>query len=254
MKTILFVLAHNDDEYFIIQKIHTEMQRGNKLLFIYTTYGCPSGIDPTIRINETINTLAKFNIPKENIITTGLDLDIFVNCIHENLETSYKHIIDILKDEKIEQIISLAWEGGQHDHDSTHLLAAALAKKFNVTSNFYEFCIYNGYNLRGHFFNVGRFIPSENQNVSPKLTIKQVFSYLPLFLKYRSQRKTFLFLFPFIFMRMALLRTQPIRKVPNHIYTSRPHPKYLYYERHFNVPFETFINKTRPFIEEYLNE
>jgi hypothetical protein len=250
MKTILILLAHNDDEYFITQKIQAESQAGNRLLFMYTTYGSLHGADSQARIEESIRLLSKFKIPKENIISIGFEVGNFDGDSHRNMGKIYDHILLKLQDEKLDEIVTMAWEGGNHDHDAVHLIGKALAMKYHLEKNFFEFPAYNGYKLPGHFFNVGRFIPSENPPINKKLSFKEIAYFLPLFLEYKSQKLTFFYLFPMIFYRTVVKRVQPLRLVPQYDYQQRPHGGKLYYERHFKMPFEEFKQGVQAWLQQ----
>jgi hypothetical protein len=71
----------------------------------------------------------------------------------------------------------------------------------------------------------------------------RVVALLPL---YRSQRKTWLGLFPETFLKLVLVRREFVREADSRRVTSRPHDGLLFYERRFGYPYERFVLSVDP--------
>ena len=106
-----------------------------------------------LRLKESQKFLAHLGVQLENIISIGKILDIDDGAIYLKLDEIYSELDSCLKKIlSIEEIVCTAYEGGHHDHDSSSVLARALAKKFN--SKLLEFYLYNGHGTQNKFYKV----------------------------------------------------------------------------------------------------
>ena len=64
--------------------------------------------------------------------------------------------------------------------------------------------------------------------------------FLLLCLRYRSQRKTWVGLFPFVLLNYAMIGRQQLQPLPVQRPDRRPHPGALYYERRNFLTWEVF--------------
>lgn len=247
---VLFLLAHNDDEFFVLPRVELERKAGNRVVCVYTTDGGAYGIDPSRRLQESCNVLCPRGIKKEDIIPLGTELAVkdgrsfqHIHRLWEALEAATQHI-------PFCRMYAPSWEGGHVDHDVAHLLGVAMCQKLGGT--LYEFSLYHGYRVPPPFFTCMQLIPAPGDIVRDRVSFPDSIRWLLSLKEYHSQRKTFLGLVAFCLRGILVKRELVLRNVGVRDYFSRPHDGPLFYETRFKVPHETFLEETRSFIDRIL--
>ena len=248
----LFLLAHNDDEFFVLPRIEAEIASGREVLFIFTTDGAAYGERPERRLKETLTALARFGLKREHIISLGTKLGVRDGTSHLSIEALWKALNETPELGGADRIYTPAWEGGHVDHDVAHILSMALARKGDATVH--EFSLYHGYRVRPPFFRCMTLIPATRDLNYDRRTWQQTISWLLACRHYHSQRRAFLGLIGFCLPQIMGRRSLATRKVPDYDYLSRPHEGPLFYETRFKVPHEVFKSNTASFIREHLTE
>lgn len=229
MPHALFVLAHQDDEIAFAARMKLLLREGWTLSVVYLT----DGIRPEVRDAEARAALQCIGVDLARVQFVGFPDGSLVDHLDEAFER-----LDAIKD--VDAIYCLAWEGGHHDHDASHLLAAALATRRGVPC--FETPLYHGLGRPGPFFR--SFSPFGDGWVERRITWREAFHTARLCRFHPSQRRTWLMLLPGLVMR----RHEWTRPVSLERLRAKPHAGRLYYERRFNVSWEEFEAKSRSFV------
>lgn len=149
----------------------------------------------------------------------------------------------------IARIYTLAWEGGHADHDATHLVALALARRLQPPHGVWEFSMYNGLGVPGRFFRTMRLLESSASVERERFTLKDAIRYTAACFAYRSQRKTWLGLFWEMSIRRIVLREMIVQEADATRLDRRPHAGRLLYERMSRVTYDDFVTATASFVQ-----
>jgi LmbE family N-acetylglucosaminyl deacetylase len=247
-QTVLFLFAHNDDEFFVLPRLQREVAAGNSVMCVYTTDGAAYHESPERRFAESQKVLGSCGVPPEAIIPLGAQRKVRDGTSFRHLECLWKDLLALTSSRKIDRMYVPAWEGGHADHDAAHLLAVALARLHS--SELFEFSLYHNYRSIGPFFWCMCPIPLEGAVEHEKVSVKQAISWLLTALHYPSQRRTFLGLLPFCLPQIVLRRALPLRRVPLREYRHPPYQGELFYESRFKIPYQTFHEATLSFIDQ----
>ena len=246
MGSVLVLLPHNDDEFFLAPLLE-EWKNSNDTVFIaYLSYGSIYGVSNGVRKKESEKFLSKYSIRAENIIYPSEQLNVFDGHVIDELNSLYIFLIEKYKKIKLDKMIIPAWEGGHHDHDSVHVLGVAVALKCRI-HDIYEFSIYNRWKTIGPLFNVMKII-KRNKIWEVKIKKIQALKYIYRIFIFRSQLKTFLGLFPGIVYAYLIKGRIELNRVEKYNYLSPPHGGQLLYERRFKIPYEYLRNSISNFI------
>jgi len=250
MKKILFVFAHQDDEYPILSRLTYELLNRNEIICIYLTNGNGYNADPYRRNEESRNILSSFGVKDENIqflgTEHGIDDGMLVRSVDRAFGLSIKRLTGIHK------VFCLAWEGGHPDHDASHLIALAIAKKMGILNETYQFSIYNGFGIPSYGFRTMTPLRENGNIIARKIDIREALRSSILCWRYKTQWKAWLGLFPEAFIKIAIFRNEILQPVNIERTKERPHRNTLYYEKKFKMKFEEFMKYTRDFRRQYL--
>jgi hypothetical protein len=228
--TVVFLFAHQDDEFGVFHLIDACRHRGQRVVCAYLTRG--SNGSASRRNAESMRVLAHFGVAPEDIVFAGDELDIDDATLYTSLERAGVWIEQWLDSfEYIERIHVLAWEGGHHDHDALHALTAHAADRLHLLPRLYQFSIYNGYRCPGPFFKVLTPLAENGAIESFPIPVSRRFDYLRLCLQYPSQRMTWVGLFPFVLLHYLMHGKQTLQSVRLERIEERPHAGPLYYEK-----------------------
>jgi LmbE family N-acetylglucosaminyl deacetylase len=221
----VFLLAHQDDEVFLLPHIMDSEQK----LFIYLTSGVSEGSSELKLQKRTSEAkalfqkyLAEFNAHviwwgSENSVPEG-KLHTFVS--EENLSHFEKVIRN--QDAQITQIVTTTFEGAHQDHDSAAVISRALAKAFQV--NCIEMSTYPQWFSKFYSFKVLN--PHAPEEEFPLVRLRTLVMALKLMASYKTQRKTWLGLGPatlgaFIFRNYESSQQAPVAVMRNCFYEFR---------------------------------
>ena len=213
----VFLLAHQDDEVFLLPHIMDSEQK----LFIYLTSGVSEGssslkLEKRTREAKAIfqKYLAGFN---SEVIWWGLENSVPEGQLHkfvseENLSAIEKAIRN--KGTKITQILTTTFEGAHQDHDSAAVVSRKLAKTLQVDC--IEMSSYPQWFSKFYSFKV--LIPHSVDGEFEFVRFRTLVLALKLMVGYKTQRKTWLGLGPatlgaFAFRKYRSSKPAPIAKV-----------------------------------------
>jgi hypothetical protein len=144
----------------------------------------------------------------------------------------------------LDAVYCLAWEGGHHDHDASHLIAVAFATRRNVPC--FEMPLYHGHRVPGPIFR--SFAPHGRGWTARRITMREGLDVALLCRFHPSQRRTWMALLPEALLRLIVGRKEWTRPASIERLRAKPHAGRLYYERRFGVTWTEFEAKSRSFV------
>lgn len=215
----VFLLAHQDDEIFLLPHIMDSEQK----LFIYLTSGVSEG-SPRLKLERRTREakavfqkyLAGFN---SEVNWWGLENLVPEGALHKFLnEANLASIERVVRrhSARVTQIVTSTFEGAHQDHDSAAVISRKLAKIFQV--NCIEISTYPQWFSRFYSFKVlNPKAPDEKLNF---VRFKTMGLALKLMASYKTQRTTWLGLGPATLLAYAI---RPYRaSKPAHVATVYP--------------------------------
>lgn len=230
--TALFLFAHQDDECGIFQQILTERQRGHRVVCAYLTSGVAAGQDSECRNEESISVLSSLGVHRDDVFFAGRLFSIDDCHLSEHL-----HIAAEWLDGWIDRFTSLvsvyvmAWEGGHPDHDALHAITVQIFHEREMGHLVRQFPLYNNYRCFGSFFRVLLPLRSNGPVERTKIPWANRILFLGYCLRYPSQLKSWIGLFPFFALHYIFDGNQTFQAVSISRTQERPHDGSLYYEK-----------------------
>jgi GlcNAc-PI de-N-acetylase len=229
---VLFLFAHQDDEFGVFQRISMALTAGRRVCCAYFTTGMPSGKSSLIRDEESIKILRELGVAREDISFVGSSLSISDGRLVHNLTLVTDWITRWLSDfDQIESIYFPAWEGGHPDHDALHAAVIIATSDLPTLIELRQFPLYNGYKCAHQLFRVFKPLPANGIVYSISIPWSNRLRFLRYCLSYTSQRKSWLGLFPFVLLHYFFFGNESVQGVSLSRVIERPHDGPLYYER-----------------------
>lgn len=228
----LFLFAHQDDEFGVFQKIVEEQKVGQIVYCAYLTDGAFQGVSSKKRNLESLSVLTKLNVKEENIFFTGTTLSIPDGSLPFYIGKCKKWIHDFLsKHPNVSKIYLPAWEGGHQDHDALHAIGVRVGEQLGYINKILQFPLYNGQNCKAPFFKIFHPIKQNGQIFCSKIPFSYRIQFLRYCLKYPSQFKTWIVLFPCVFFHYLVNGIQIVQLASSERTLERPHDDLLLYEK-----------------------
>ncbi len=228
----LFLFAHQDDEFGVFSVLECAVQQGQKVVCVYLTSGVSGQVTAGRRNREAITALGRLGIPPAHVHFLGLQTGIPDGALHRNLQAAYDAADALVAGYgAISGLYVPAWEGGHQDHDSAHVIGAALAQRHGWVDRTYQFPMYHGAGLPGSLFWVTRPLPANGPVIVSRIPFAKRVFYLSQCLAYTSQWKTWVGLFPFVLIDLLVHGVQRLQRVNPGRLAQSPHSGRLLYER-----------------------
>jgi LmbE family N-acetylglucosaminyl deacetylase len=251
LRNVVFLFAHQDDEVPLSTRIAREVAGGSAVHCIYLTDGGARS-RPEVRDRESQRALERLGIAAERISFLGSRHGIRDGELVGRLPEALELVESETRALRIRRLYCLAFEGGHQDHDASHLLAAALAARRGLLRRTWQHAVYTGRGAPGRLFRVLHPLPRRTRTLTRRLPAPLAWRHAWLVRHYPSQWRTWLGLFPELFLQRALLRRERLQPLDLTTLGDRPHPGPLLYERLFDFPYERFREASRAFVEEHL--
>lgn len=235
---VLVVLAHHDDEVFIMPYLRAKKIKDPSFLFISS--------DPQ-RLNESERAITFMGFENSSIHTLEVGDGKALNSLHE----IFKSIHNLIMNEKIDTIITHAFEGGHPDHDSVAIVSNKLFQ-IGLIRHLIQLPFYHSEGLRQPFFKVMKLTIDHFQNSKTfSLTLSDSLKTIASIIYYKSQLKSFLGLFPGIFYQLVFNRKN-LHYVENINLMSlnRPHEGVLLSEARFKIPWDIQREEFKRFLND----
>ncbi len=248
-KKIIYLLAHQDDEFGCFAKLDKDIMMHNTYIFFLTNGGNSSqNISISIREKESLKVLKRLGLKSKNIFFIGRELKIDHYTLYLNLKIVYKKILKkITKIGEPNSIITHAWEGGHEDHDACNLIGRKIAHKYKIIDKSFQFSQYNAFKTNLIFFRIFNPINKVGGKIFYSKFKKRLL-YIKLLFIYKSQIKTWFGLYPFIFFHYLFKGFNYFEKLNKDKFIKKPHRKKLLYEIRKFCSFKKFRNKTKFFL------
>ncbi|MEA2488748.1 MAG: N-acetylglucosamine malate deacetylase 1 [Acidobacteriota bacterium] len=245
---LLFVFAHQDDEVAVATRILDALRSGATVSCVYLTNGEGHHAPSHIRDEETRQVLLRLGIDLARVYFLGSQHAIPDGALHHHLADALA-LLEAQIPEPVDEVVTLAWEGGHHDHDAAQLVAVAFAAPRGLLPRTYEMPLYHGYRLPGPLFRTLTPLRVGSSWTPRRIRFRDGLRIALLCRFYRSQRKTWLGLLPEALLRLALGRKEWSRRVDVSRLHARPHEGPLFYERRFHVPYAEVAEAAKGFLE-----
>ncbi|HEX2834832.1 MAG TPA: PIG-L family deacetylase [Thermoanaerobaculia bacterium] len=243
----LFVFAHQDDEIAAATRIAHLVRSGAEVVVAFLTDGEGRNASSVVRDEESRIVLTRLGVSLAHVHFLGSEHRIPDGKLVEHLDRALA-LLDARITGVVDEVWCLSWEGGHHDHDASHLVALAFARRRGIDA-VYEVPLYQGYKLRGPLFQTLKPLPVGAPWSGRVIEIREGLRVAALCRFYRSQRKTWLGLLPAALVRLVFGHREWSRRADAGRVREKPHDGVLFYERRFGVPWAEFERHARVFIE-----
>lgn len=232
--TVVYLLAHFDDEYCGLPLIDEAREAGKDQLFLYVV-DYPSAAIRAQRYAESRRFLTWLGVDASRALHLGQASGAVDGRLHRALPAAFAALEAALADVAVERFVCPAWEGGHMDHDMCALLASQLAAKRGGLP-VETISLYNGQGLPAPWFHGGLSLP-ENGPVRPiRLNGRRMIRWM-LAVRFFILQRAWLGLWPTMFWTYWRRGYGVQRLDPNRV-RERPHAGILLYERMFKVGYD----------------
>lgn len=241
MKRIVFIFAHPDDEFGCFESIRLATEARQRVQCYYLTDGGYGGQSTMVRKKESLRVLWRLGVDAENVFFVGVERAIPDGRLYESdnmMRAAGAVYAAVGKSQSVDAIYAPAWEGGHQDHDAAHVIACLLADKLPSRPRVLQYSLYNGCYLKGGFFRVMAPLDSNGPTLDLPIRLHLKLKYLMFCLSYHSQWKTWLGLFPFVFIKLSFGGKYHLQLAAPPRAFGRPHSGALLYERRRTARFE----------------
>jgi len=254
-KSLIIVIAHQDDEFCIFNRIHKFKNKNNIHVFYLT-----SGLNKILskkKINyrniESTKVLIRLGVQKKNIYFLGDQLSIKSNELLNNLSQVYKKLILNLKKIKGKKILyTHALEGGHLDHDCCYYLSRQLRKNIRDIKTMFQFPNYHSKNLPYIMYRVLSPIKENGKVFRKKYDFSSRFKFIYYLFFYKSQlfgSMAWFGLYPFLIFHFLFSKSDIVQKInPRETKIRKPHKGFLLYEKRGYLKYKNFEEKITKFL------
>ncbi len=241
---VVFIFAHQDDEFSAAPWIDEEITAGHRVSCAYLTDGSARA-DASVRDAESLSALALLGVRREDVAFLSDRERIHDGALVSNLDRASALLGGWLNVHapSAARIYSLAWEGGHPDHDAAHLVALAAAVARGLVEDSWQLSIYNAYRCPKPLYRVLKQLPSSRRRRIRSYSVRDAWRFANFCWHYPSQRRTWIGLFPEAAMRRLVIRRDVVVQFDVARVLERPHPGELLYERMFGTSYEEFEEK-----------
>lgn len=235
MTNCIFILSHQDDEIGIFESISSAVKRNENVYIFFMTSGfIDNKIECskyTIRDKESIKVLKKIGVKVEKIFFFGRLNNIKTLSLHHNLKISYKKLKNFIKNLNGNiKLFTHAYEGGNPDHDSCNILILNILRNSKKLINAYQFPFYNA-NSRLLPYVVQKPLKINGPLIKIYSTFSNRLKYLTYLFYYKSQKKVWFGLYPFLIKNLLFKNYFLLQKINKNFIIKKPHAGKLLYEK-----------------------
>lgn len=245
----VFLFAHQDDEYGVFHALEQSVAAGRRPLCLYLTNGDFGGQDVEVRNRESLGVLTALGVAAADVLFIGQQAAISDGVLLQHLERAYQAVLAVLQAAgPVSALYLLAYEGGHQDHDALYLIGCRLQKTLGIASA-WQFPLYHGKGLPSVLFRVLSPLPENGAVTAQAIPWRARWRHLLFCLRYRSQARTWIGLFPFVFLHYLLSGRQQLQPASAARCAQRPHAGPLLYEKRGVLQQEMFESQSRAFRE-----
>jgi hypothetical protein len=218
-----------DDEVFLIPylvELSEDKHSDVSIFFLTKSEGRGNKFDQIVRERESERAISRM-LPRAKVNFLGRKFNVSDLQLHEDLIVHFEYLKQILSKD-CDKLVSPHFEGGHIDHDSSCILANAIAKELGCRH--LTFHLYSARAKKGHLFRVAK--PSGNvSSVSTSRISSRVYrNTLLIPIRYRSQFLTWLGLYPGLVFRTLILRKFVMQETSHFDFGNPPNFGKILYE------------------------
>jgi len=231
--SVVYILAHFDDEYCALPLIEHARLEGQDQLFLYVAdyVGEARG---RRRLGETQAFLSWLRIDPARVVHVGRGAGAMDGGVYRALPAAYGAIEAALAGVEVKRLVCPAWEGGHMDHDMCCLLASEVAAaRGGLPVDMVS--LYNGKGLPAPLFHGGRVLDENGPRTIHALAARDFIRWM-MAVRFFWRERAWLGLWPTMFWTYARHGFGHQRLNPTRL-GERPHAGILLYERMFKVPY-----------------
>jgi LmbE family N-acetylglucosaminyl deacetylase len=235
--TVVYVLAHFDDEYCALPLIRQRVAQGLDQRFLYVADYADPQLART-RHAETRALLRHLGVDPASAVHVGSGTGVMDGSVHRGLDAAFAALRAAVEAiGPVERFACTAWEGGHMDHDMCAMMTTLLAGvRGGVPID--QISLYNGKGLSGPFFHGGWPLPENGPVTRPPLMAGDWARWMADVRFFPSQAKTWLGLWPAMFWTYAAKGGFGYQQLDPARIERRPHEGSLFYERMFRTPYD----------------
>jgi LmbE family N-acetylglucosaminyl deacetylase len=230
--TVVWILAHFDDEYCGLPLIDEARAAGQDQLFLYVA----DYDSPRVRAQrhaESRRFLGWLGVSPERVAHVGAERGVPDGGVHTALPAAFAALREALAGVRVERIVCPACEGGHMDHDMCALLAGEVAAAHGDPP-VEMISLYNAEGLPAPWFHGGR--PLAANGPVRRVTIAGGMLRWMAAVRFFWLQRAWLGLWPAMFWTYARAGFGVQRLDPARL-SQRPHEGPLLYERMFKRPY-----------------
>jgi len=233
--SVVFILAHFDDEYCALPLMLEAQAAGEPCWFLYVAdYRDPA--DAARRLRETRGFLRRFGFDGDRAIHVGEGSGVLDGAVAEGIGTAIVRIRQALaKLPPPGRFVTPAWEGGHPDHDACAAMAVILAAGHGAPVQ--QFGLYNGRWRLRPLYRACAPIPENGPERRVPLSARQWLAWVASVRFFPSQTWNWLGLWPAMFLTFATRGGFAVQALAPERVSERPHPGPLHYEWMFRTPY-----------------
>ena len=238
---MVFLLAHQDDEFMVAPIIRQAKDDGRRVAIAYLTSGDGGAAEPALRNRELRKALQSLGVDVETEVAfLGEQHCVSDGELVRRLPALHEAVMLFLaKQGAVDRIYVHAWEGGNPDHDAAHALALGVAKVLRLVEPVLQVPFYRAPRRGPLPFVLFAPLAANGDVTVHRLGLSDRLRRLSLMRFYPSQRRTFVRFFPLLLLDAVLQRGVALQaSVPGRL-RERPMPERLRYERIGYIEFKT---------------
>jgi N-acetylglucosamine malate deacetylase 1 len=232
--SVVYVLAHFDDEYCALPLIRRALAEGREQRFIHVV----DYRDPQMaarRHRESVAFLLAQGVPAEMQTHLGARSGWWDGELHQHARQAYEALKAAVPG-PVERVVVPAWEGGHPDHDVCAALGVKLAAERGGAA-VDQVCLYQGKGLPWIFYRASSPLAENGPATEIRLSAGEWARWLGAVGAFRSQLKAWSGLLPGMAMTFAVQGSFRYQSLDPKRIGERPHPGGLLYERLFKTPY-----------------
>jgi LmbE family N-acetylglucosaminyl deacetylase len=232
--SVVYVLAHFDDEYLALPLIRRGVAEGREQRFVHVVDYRNARMGAR-RHRETVAFLAAQGIPAEMQVHLGADTGWWDGELHRHAGAAYEALKAAVPG-AVDRVVVPAWEGGHPDHDVCAALGVKLAAERGATA-VDQICLYQGKALPWIFYRAAWPLAENGPVHEMRLSAGEWASWLAAVAAFPSQVKAWSGLLPAMAMTFARQGSFRYQSLDPWRIGERPHQGGLLYERMFRTPY-----------------
>jgi LmbE family N-acetylglucosaminyl deacetylase len=235
--SVVYILAHFDDEYCALPLIWQAAREGLEQRFIYLADYRDSALGAR-RLAETRRFLARQGIAASAVVPLGLGGGVFDQSLHRGIDALFPRLEQAVLQAAAAptRLVVPAWEGGHMDHDACAFMGVRLAARLGGAP-VRQFTLYNGPGLGGPFLRGGAPLAENGPLSRIALSPGEWLRWMTAVRAFPSQVYAWSGIWPAMFAGMARRGFAWQTLEPWRV-SARPHAGPLFYERMFKVAYE----------------